>query len=98
MYHLTQKASAYELLSTKLSIPRLVSPRVQRWSLLARLNAGLLNDGFAQKLTLLSAPAGFGKTTLLVEWIQLHEGRKGTKENGGTIPYSPLPLFPILYS
>jgi LuxR family maltose regulon positive regulatory protein len=34
------------------------------------LNAGLLgqDDRFARKLTLVSAPAGFGKTTLLSEW------------------------------
>jgi LuxR family maltose regulon positive regulatory protein len=37
---------------------------VTRGSLLARLDAGL-----AHKLTLLSAPAGFGKTTLVSEWI-----------------------------
>jgi len=37
---------------------------VTRGSLLARLDEGL-----AHKLTLLSAPAGFGKTTLVSEWI-----------------------------
>ncbi|MGD2148933.1 MAG: LuxR C-terminal-related transcriptional regulator, partial [Anaerolineae bacterium] len=38
--------------------------------LIGQLNAGLLrqNDGFTRKLTLVSAPAGFGKTTLLSEW------------------------------
>ncbi len=61
----TQTASPYELLSTKLSLPGLRSPRVLRRSLLARLDAGL-----EQKLTLLSAPAGFGKTTLVVEWVE----------------------------
>jgi LuxR family maltose regulon positive regulatory protein len=58
-------ATPYDLLSTKLSIPRLGSPRVQRGELLARLDAGL-----QQPLTLLSAPAGFGKTTLVVEWVE----------------------------
>jgi LuxR family maltose regulon positive regulatory protein len=29
-----------------------------------------LNEGLAQKLTLLSAPAGFGKTQLVAEWIR----------------------------
>ena len=28
-----------------------------------------LNEGMTRKLTLISAPAGFGKTTLLSEWI-----------------------------
>jgi LuxR family maltose regulon positive regulatory protein len=28
-----------------------------------------LNEGISQKLTLLSAPAGFGKTMLLSEWV-----------------------------
>ena len=28
-----------------------------------------LNQGLDQKLTLVSAPAGFGKTTLLSEWV-----------------------------
>jgi ATP/maltotriose-dependent transcriptional regulator MalT len=30
---------------------------------------GRLNAGLHRKLTLVSAPAGFGKTTLLSEWI-----------------------------
>jgi LuxR family maltose regulon positive regulatory protein len=44
--------------------------------LVERLNAGLpgssansSKDRFARKLTLISAPAGFGKTTLVTEWI-----------------------------
>ena len=51
------------LLSTKLNAPRLSQPTVTRPHLIDRLNAGL--NGF---LTMLSAPAGFGKTTLLGEW------------------------------
>jgi LuxR family maltose regulon positive regulatory protein len=53
----------HELLSTKLALPRLRSPWVPRQRLLDRLDAGL-----EQKLTLISAPAGFGKTTLVTEW------------------------------
>ena len=42
-------------------------PRVR---LLERLNAGLHG-----KLTLISAPAGFGKTTLVSEWLAAPSGR-----------------------
>ncbi len=52
------------LLATKLYLPP-PRPRVVRRSrLLERLNAGL-----HRKLTLISAPAGFGKTTLVSEWV-----------------------------
>lgn len=53
-----------ELLSTKLYIPRPRSNLVSRPRLTDRLNAGL-----DKNLTLIAAPAGFGKTTLLSEWI-----------------------------
>jgi LuxR family maltose regulon positive regulatory protein len=52
------------LLTTKLYIPPLRQEMVSRPRLVERLNAGL-----DRKLTLISAPAGFGKTTLLSEWI-----------------------------
>ncbi|MEO8392628.1 MAG: LuxR C-terminal-related transcriptional regulator [Chloroflexota bacterium] len=61
-------ATPVELLSTKIAAPRLRSPLVPRGALLARLDRGL--DG---KLTLLSAPAGFGKTTLVSTWIASHD-------------------------
>jgi len=53
-----------ELLRTKLFIPRPRSNLVSRPRLIERLNTGL-----DKKLTLIAAPAGFGKTTLLSEWI-----------------------------
>ena len=53
------------LLTTKLFIPTVNAELVERPRLVAQLNAGL-----GRKLTLISAPAGFGKTTLLTEWIQ----------------------------
>ncbi len=54
------------LLQTKLYIPRLRPNLVPRPQLIARLNQSL-EQGC--KLTLVSAPAGFGKTTLVSEWI-----------------------------
>ena len=53
------------LLQTKLYIPITRSHLVDRPQLVARLNGGL--NG---KLTLVSAPAGFGKTTLVAHWGQ----------------------------
>jgi LuxR family maltose regulon positive regulatory protein len=51
------------LLQTKLNVPPVRPELVPRPRLIERLNAG-----FHCKLTLISAPAGFGKTTLLSEW------------------------------
>jgi len=61
------------LLTTKLNIPPLRQGLVSRPRLIERLNVGLQKSGpgnglrFARKLTLVSAPAGYGKTTLLSE-------------------------------
>jgi LuxR family maltose regulon positive regulatory protein len=52
------------ILATKIYLPTPQVNLVQRSRLVERLNAGL--NG---KLTLISAPAGFGKTTLASEWI-----------------------------
>jgi LuxR family transcriptional regulator, maltose regulon positive regulatory protein len=52
------------ILTTKLYIPRPRPNVVSRPRLLERLNEGLHG-----KLTLISAPAGFGKTTLVSEWL-----------------------------
>jgi len=53
------------LLATKLLIPPVQPHLVPR----SRLT-DLLDGGLSRKLVLLSAPAGYGKTTLLSEWIQ----------------------------
>jgi LuxR family maltose regulon positive regulatory protein len=54
------------LLHTKLYIPKLQPGSVLRPGLLDRLNGGMRSGC---RLTLLSAPAGYGKTTLLVAWV-----------------------------
>ncbi len=52
------------VLATKLYIPPAPPRVVRRLRLVERLNEGL-----HRKLTLISAPAGFGKTTLVSEWV-----------------------------
>ncbi|MCP4751366.1 MAG: helix-turn-helix transcriptional regulator [Proteobacteria bacterium] len=54
----------FPLLATKLYIPQRRQGVVRRTHLIESLNKGI-----NRKLTLISAAAGFGKTTLLSEWI-----------------------------
>jgi LuxR family transcriptional regulator, maltose regulon positive regulatory protein len=69
------------ILAIKLYIPPSGPKMVLRPRLIERLNEGLRqNQGFGRKLTLISAPAGFGKTTLVREWVagwQLDESNVG---------------------
>jgi LuxR family transcriptional regulator, maltose regulon positive regulatory protein len=55
---------ARPVMATKLYVPRLRGGLVTRPRLTERLR-----KGGESRLTLVSAPAGFGKTTLLVEWL-----------------------------
>ncbi|MCC6793428.1 MAG: AAA family ATPase, partial [Thermomicrobiales bacterium] len=52
------------LIATKLTVPRRRPDLISRRRLIERLNLGI-----ERKLTLVSAPAGFGKTTVLAEWL-----------------------------
>lgn len=54
-----------QLLATKIHIPPIRPELVSRHRLIEQINHGLHH-----KLTLISAPAGFGKTTLIGEWLE----------------------------
>src|SRR2546428_8295596 len=53
------------LLATKFFLPSSSHPRLPRPHL-----TSLLNEGLRRKLIFISAPAGFGKTTLISAWVQ----------------------------
>ncbi len=59
-----QRTPLYPLLATRLHVPRLRTRLVSRAHLVERLQRGV-----ERALTLISAPAGFGKTTLLAQWL-----------------------------
>lgn len=52
------------LLLTKLNVPPLRFQRVVRSTLVEQMNAGITG-----KLNLVCAPAGYGKTTLALDWL-----------------------------
>jgi LuxR family maltose regulon positive regulatory protein len=58
-----EAAARAVLLATKLHVPAIGAQLVQRAALLDALSAGR-----RRKVTLLSAPAGWGKTTVLAQW------------------------------
>jgi LuxR family maltose regulon positive regulatory protein len=60
-----------QLLTTKLFVPPPRPNLVPRLRLIRWLDEGLR---LGHRLTLVSAQAGFGKTTLLSDWIGQHEG------------------------
>jgi LuxR family maltose regulon positive regulatory protein len=61
---LARRDPLHPLLATKLHVPRPRAQLVQRAQLVERLQ-----QGAERALTLVSAPAGFGKTTLLAQWL-----------------------------
>src|SRR5687768_10400290 len=76
------------LLQTKLNIPS--SPnRYGRLNLVSRPRLlDKLQTGFACKLTLLCAPAGFGKSTLVTEWIRHNTGNGLAANSPAHTPYA----------
>jgi LuxR family maltose regulon positive regulatory protein len=75
------------LLVTKLYIPPASHSLVSR----PRLTA-LMNDGLRCTLTLVSAPAGFGKTTLLSEWIETLTAEHGKAVHSDSLPLGKPPI------
>ena len=83
---------ATPLLQTKLYIPSVRPNMVPRPRLIERLNAGM-----HRKLTLVSAPAGFGKTTVVAEWVAaLRSDLRSDGRGADASPASPSipPLMP----
>ncbi len=70
------------LLRTKFFVPPTRTNLVPRPSLIKHLNQGLQ---FGHKLTLISAPAGFGKTTLVSEWVNQKDEGRGMKDEKSTL-------------
>jgi LuxR family maltose regulon positive regulatory protein len=75
-----RNANPDALLSTKLHVPRPHPALVHRPRLTERLEAGLRG-----RLTLVSAPAGYGKTTLVSEWIASHRRGGPRSERRGAV-------------
>ena len=58
------------LIISKFWVPPNREEFVPRTRLADRINAGLWDgDRFTRRLTVISAPAGYGKTTLAVQWL-----------------------------
>lgn len=88
------------LLQTKLYAPPLRPSVVHRARLLEKLNAGLNANttGFASKLTLVSAPAGFGKTTLVTDWLQQKAEIRNKKAEEAAFLPSAFRLLPLEFA
>lgn len=65
--------AAPPLVRTKLHRPALMPDNLYRPRL-----TGKLDEALRRRLVLLAAPAGYGKTTLLTQWLSAHEGRTDT--------------------
>ncbi len=63
------QTNGHPILENQILYPPVRPERVSRLRLLGRLNASL-----NRKLTPISAPADFGKSTLLSEWVQTKGG------------------------
>ena len=83
------------ILTTKLYIPAPQPNIVLRPRLTQQLNQAFgPHDNFARKLTLISAPAGFGKTTLISEWVSQRPQDTSQKVERSEVDPSSLSLLP----
>lgn len=80
---------AAPVLATKLYTPSPRSNLVTRYRLIERLNGGLKR---VPGVTLISAPAGFGKTTLASEWIAALTPNPSPSGRGGKVRVAWLSL------
>jgi LuxR family maltose regulon positive regulatory protein len=55
-------------ISSKFSVPKTRTEIIQRKNLFKKLD-----EGITKKFLLISAPAGYGKTSLVSSWIDYHE-------------------------
>ena len=83
-------AASASILATKLYIPPPQPKIVLRPRLIERLNEAL-SAGRTPGVTLISAPAGFGKTTLVSEWVQ-QKDKGGRKRDKSDTPPHPSPF------
>lgn len=74
------------LLPTKLYRPRVLPQQVQRPYLLQRLNQGV---AAGRHLTLVVAPAGFGKSTLISQWAEQNAESAACAQTGHPANSSP---------
>lgn len=81
------------LLQTKLFLPLARGALVPRTHLLERLGYKFWQPGgFLRQLTLVCAPAGYGKTTLVAAWLkQKAEGGRVTKDESGRMKDEVIP-------
>ena len=81
--------TATQLLETKLYVPRARSGLVPRPRLI-----DAIRQGAAQKLTIVVAPAGFGKTTLVAGWLA---DKFGTATAAGWVSLDPSENEPTIF-
>ncbi len=85
-----EKESIYEdikAVATKFCLPSFPHRLLPRPQLMK-----VLDQGLGRRLTLVSAPAGFGKTTLLAKWLDQKLKATTTEPDRGATSSNPLPL------